>query len=319
MLCKIFLALVNFIKAKEGVNDDFFIVADTATCAAGMVTIGQKVISTAEGYVSVFSFFHSPWGTDDIFKIAWKDPIRYLVEGTEYSNRFAERTYLIFTYRLAMDKLKSLIGTYSSYLGEPVYSIEGRVYVFSYDRDQVAAILSEATEEKFVLFDDEPANEFWEFGLIGKGELDFSLSDNIEIKKYSRCLQITISPGKAERATLYHKWDEPLDFHEARYLMLLVYGTGSEQSFNIAFRSVEPAADNYFIYSITDNFTGWKHLAIPLESFDEGGTPSWQVIKQMLIQFAPGWSPGKIYLDRISLAQKISPKLLYEGKVILLP
>jgi len=314
------VAAINFIKATEGDNTAFFIVADTPTCAAGVATMGQQVISTAEGYVSVFSFFHSLWGTEEVFKVAWKEPLKYLVEGTEYSNSFANTTYLIFTYRLGMDKLKSLVEVYSNYLDEPVYTVEDKVCVFNYDKEKTAAILGEGEEEQLVLFDDEPTDEFWKLSLIGEGNLAFSINDNADIQEQGdSCLHVTISPGEHKRATLSHEWTEPLSFGKANYLLLWVYGTGSGQQFNLAFRSVEPAADNYFICLAKDDFTGWKLLAIPLQSFEAGGSPSWQVISGVLIQFAAGWSPGEIYFDRISVVERVPLRLLYEGLVISLP
>jgi len=315
------VAALHFIKALENENGDFFIVGDAATTAAGIVNMGYQVISTDKGYIPIFSFFGSYWGSETLFNLAASEPIKYLVEGTDSVHRLAGKAYIVLSYRLGRDRLRSLFQVYSGYLGKPVYSVEDKLYVFVHDREQVAALLAGASEEQLVLFDDESVEDkFWELQLIGTGNLDFAISDDAEVKTQGRrSLKVAISPGKYERASLRHALAKPVDLSEEKYLLLYVYGTDSGQSLNIVFRGERPLLD-FFQYRVRDNFRGWKLLIIPLASFQVGGgSPSWQVINEMLIQFRGTWSSGEIYFDRISLAKELSLKLLYEEPVINLP
>jgi hypothetical protein len=138
---------LNFIKAREGDEPykDFFIVGDHPTSAAGILTLGHQVVSTDEGYVSIFTFVIGRFGYEEFFNLAAYEPIRYLVEGADYTNRLTNETYLIFTYRLG-SRLESVVNIYSEYLGKPIFSVEDKVYVFSYNREQIAALLSKGIE-----------------------------------------------------------------------------------------------------------------------------------------------------------------------------
>jgi len=254
--------------------------------------------------------------------LAIDEPLKYLVEGTQYTDSLTDTTYLVFTYRLGIDKLKSLVDFYSDYLGKPVYAVEDKICVFSYDRKQMVTLLNEEAEEQLMLFDDEQVEDgFWQLQLIGKGNITFSISDETEVKKRGTSgLQVTISPGEHERATLRHVWDEPLDFSEATYLMLFVNGANTKIQYDIIFRGAtkDPFGD-YFSYRVTDNFYGWKQLIVPLDSFFKGGNPSWSAIKEMLLIFRAGGSPSEIYFDQISAAERVPLQLLYAESTVILP
>ena len=316
------VAALSFVEETEGDNGDFFIVGDTPTCAAGMATLGYQVISTMEGYVPIFSFFSSSWSSDELFNHAVWEPIKYLVEGTDYTGSLADTTYLIFTYRLGMDKLKSTVDFYSKYLDSPVYTVEDKVYVFNYDREKITNLMNEQEEAKLILYDDEQVEDrFWQLQFIGKGDIGFSISDNTEIKKQgNRCLQVTISPGEHERATLQHVWYERVDLSKAKYLLVFAYGANTGEKYHIVFRDTTSSSyADYFVYVVRDNFEGWNLLAIPLKSFNSNGSASWYTISEMLIQFYGSWPPRVIYFDEISVVEELPLKSLAEESLIILP
>jgi hypothetical protein len=315
-------AALNFIKAREGdaPYKDFFIVGDHPTSAAGILALGNQVVSTDEGYQSIFTFFIGRFGYDEFFNLAAYDPVRYLVEGTEYTNRLTNRTYLVFTYRL-LDRLESVVNIYSEYLGKPIFSVEDKVYVFSYNREQIAALLGEGTEEGLMLFDDEQVKDgFWLTESSGTGNLDITINDNYDVKKRGNSsLEIVSTEGKHSYVALSHTWEDPVDFSEGKYLAFFVYGHYSGLKFHITFWSTY--RDDYFSYEVEDNFEGWRLLLISLKDFEVGGTPSWSAIKGMLVQFWDDkWSSGnELYLDQISVVKKLSLQQLYHESVIILP
>ena len=309
-------AALNFIKAREGDEPykDFFIVGDHSTSAAGVLTLGRQVLSPSKGYQSIFTFFIGRFGWEEFFNLAALEPIRYLVEGTEYTNRLVSRTYLIFTYRLGINKLKSVVNIYSEWLGKPIFSIVDKIYVFSYDKQQIASLLSEGAGKQFILFDDERAKDgFWKTYRSGAGNLDITINDNYDTKKSGNSsLEVITTGGKYDYIEVNHTWKGPVNLSEGKYLLLFAYGHNSGQKFNITFRA--PTDVGWFSYEIKDNFEGWKHLVIPLEFFSLGNTPSWSAVTEMLIQFFANKStPGnELYLDQISIVGKIPIRLLYE-------
>ena len=315
-------AALDFIKAREGEEPykDFFIVGDHPTSAAGMLTLKSQVISTDEGYVSIYTFFIGRFGWEEFFNLAAYEPIRYLVEGTDYTNRLAERTYLVFTYRLGIERLKSVVNVYSGYLGKPVYSIEGKIYVFSYDRQQIADLFSKEVEEQLILFDDEQVKDgFWIIERSGTGNLSVTIGDSYDTKKRGNSsLEVTTTQGTHGYIALIHIWKNPINLGDGEYLLLFAYGHNSGRKFNISFRSATPK--DYFLYTITDNFEGWKLLAIPLEGFVPSGNASWSLVTQVLIQFFGGnWLPGKqLYLDQISIVKQLPLQLCYQEALMIL-
>jgi hypothetical protein len=138
----------------------------------------------------------------------------------------------------------------------------------------------------------------------GTGNLGITIGDNYDVKKRgSSSLEVVTTEGKHDYVALRHTWEEPVDFSEGKYLVLFVYGHNSERKFSITFWTA--SRDDYFTYEVKDNFEGWRLLLISLKDFKGCGTPSWSVIKGMLVQFWDGkWSSGKeLYLDQISVVR----------------
>jgi hypothetical protein len=182
-----------------------------------------------------------------------------------------------------------------------------KVYIFSYDREQITQLFSESTDVQLVLFDDETVREqFLKVDTSGTGNLSLSLSDSTEIKKIGNIsLKVTTGPGDYNYIAFRHIWNTPISFGQAKYLAFYIFGYDTGRKFNITFRSVTP--DDYFSYEITDNFEGWNYLVIPLEYFTAGGSPAWSVISELVFQFFEGkWAAGEpIYIDYIGTFEKI--------------
>ncbi|MFX0052547.1 MAG: hypothetical protein ACFE8U_14785, partial [Candidatus Hermodarchaeota archaeon] len=132
---------LEFIHTKEAERRDFFIVGDTFTCAAGLLNLGYRTIPydfhDVFSYVPIFSFFESThtWGENKLFSLAVSQPIKYIVDGVNYTNAIANNTYIILTSRLGEQKLNQLFSEYRFYLGNPIYTIENKIYVFQYDKN----------------------------------------------------------------------------------------------------------------------------------------------------------------------------------------
>jgi len=308
---------LDFVKDREKGRRDFFIVGDAFTCAEGTLILGYRTIPVPYKViyqVPIFSFyFSSLWGTDDLWSLVINQPFKYLVEGVNFTNSIANRTYIILTYRLGEQRLSQLLDVYSQYLGRTIYAVEGKVYVFGYDRK----VFDTFDSKMLVLFDDDQVkNEVWQLQLIGGGNLDFTIEDSITTKtKGNNSLQVMIKEGTYERATLIYIWSEPVNLDNVNYLLFYFYGSGSDGELNLVFRSQGP--NDYFYYKVRDSFMGWRLLVVPLKSFTvSGGLSSWSIVTEMLIQFRGGWPLGRWYIDQIAVAKSIPLQLLAEATIL---
>lgn len=305
---------LNFIKAREGdaPYKDFFIVGDHPTSAAGMLTLKYQVVSTNQGYISIFTFFVGRFGFDQFFNLAAYQPIKYLIEGTNYTNALTTHTYLVFTYRLG-SQLQPVVNTYSEYLGNPIFSIDNKVYVFCYNKTQISSLLTNSNQKSLTLFDDEQAKDgFWKIENSGLGNLSISIDNSYEVKESGNSsLKIMTAEGQYDYVGLRYPLAEQENFSKYEYLILWAYGSNSGRAFYVTFRSGNP--ENYFTFQEVDNFEGWKPLIIPLSAFAKGDNASWLDVTEMVIQFfGSSWSSGPtLYLDQTSLVQQPSLELLY--------
>jgi hypothetical protein len=307
-------AAMRFIQAREGDDayKDYFIVGDQSTTVAGQLTIGYQVLPPDKGYQSIYSFYIGRFGWDEFFNEAAFQPIKFILEDTEYTLGLADETYLVFTYRLGSNDLKKVEDFYSECLGEPIYSVEDKIYVFSYNEEKIHALLSSRSEGETVLFDDELVqDDFWKVDTAQPGDMDIVIDDSYDTKESGNTsLEITSSSGTYSYIALRHTFTTPLDLSDAKYLAVFVRGSDSGRKFAITFRST--SSNDYFTYLVTDDFQGWQPVVIPLNYFNTEGNPSWSTISELMVQFfADTWSPGlPLYLDRISTFE-MPP--LYEG------
>jgi len=122
------VSALEFIKRIEGGGGHYYVVGDAFTTSAGAMVLGYWTIPTPDGYVPNLSF----WSKRELWLWAVFDQSKYLTEGIEYTNRLANRTYLILTYRIAYHDLNALFERYSLCFGDPIYVIQDKVYVFTY-------------------------------------------------------------------------------------------------------------------------------------------------------------------------------------------
>lgn len=300
------VSALEFIKNRERGRSDYYIVGDAFSTTASAIILGYRTIGTPDGYIPNISF----WSNRELWPWAAYEPFKFLSQGVNYTNSLANRTYLILTYRIPFQDLKPLLDTYSIYFGNPIYDIPGKAYVFHYDKQ----MLGKVDYQLYVLFDDNQVeSKLWELQLIGKGDLNFTIRDNNEVKvRGINSMEIAVNKGTCERATLRHIFTLPQDFSNMRYLLLYFYGSNSNMKFPIVFRGDNPMEDYYF-YTVKDEFVGWKLLVIPLGFFEVGGgSPSWSIVNEMLIQFLPGMPHGEWYIDYIGVAMSLPLDLMTE-------
>lgn len=127
------IAAMKFIKNVEEINYpiSFFILGDVYTCSAGLLEIGEVRLTKDGKKYSIYS----SWVDPSLWSIAINTPSLQLFE--EIVNLTgAERIYLILSYRIAMvsqEHFHRLLEDYKVLLGDPIFEIEEKIYVFRYE------------------------------------------------------------------------------------------------------------------------------------------------------------------------------------------
>ncbi len=152
---------------------------------------------------------------------------------------------------------------------------------------------------------------FWELSLSGTGNYDISLSqDTTEKMRGLSSLKMEITAGSREIVGVSHDYASPQDWSEKELLCLYVYGTNTGLQVRISVAA--PDSDNWFRFNMTDNFSGWKLVGIPLGIFESAfGSPSWSAVKRIQIHFLSVNQTFTSYLDR-TVVDVIDDPYLYE-------
>jgi hypothetical protein len=290
---------VRFIKGTASTqNQNFFMFTDLYTSCAVLSEIGFEQIHTAQGSFTIYSakpFDAPPWQL--WLELIEKPSLHPFVSIANITG--VKVVYAVLSYRLGQETLGELVSYYTKYLGEPIFRIEGKIYVFEYKSGEVSQMV--------VAGDEQASKGFWAVDRIHNGTIDVSLSDDQVMKIDGKdSLRVAIQNGSYERFTLRHEYDENQDWSKMNYMTMEWYGSASGNNINIVVDggSVNP---NAFVYHFEDDFVGWKETVIPLSQFTvEIGTPDWSSVKILMLQFQHGFQPGNWYLDRISLFGNLS-------------
>ena len=138
-------ATAKFIKDTEGDwNNDFYVFGDLFTSSALLSEFGAKTFVTPYGnylFVSERPFYDEPWTLFTMITQPWRYPDVFYPLERIMNLTGAETVYLILTYRLGPpDHLQSLVDWYLVFLGKPVFSVEGKIYVFKCTSTQLSEI-----------------------------------------------------------------------------------------------------------------------------------------------------------------------------------
>ncbi len=201
--------------------------------------------------------------------------------------RFNDLTQIAFIDRQNASDLSEIMEPVSIYL-DP-------------DRQETGAVVE--------IFDENVS--FWERSISGRGNYDLSLSkDTTEKIKRLSSLKMAITAGSRDVVGISHEYASPQDWSEKELLCLYIYGanTGLQVRISVA----APDSDNWFRFNLTDNFSGWKLVGIPLGVFESvSGSPSWSEVKRIQIHFLSVNQTFTSYLDRTVL-DVIDNPYLYE-------
>lgn len=291
-------ATAKFVKTIEGDwKNSFYVFGDLFTSSAFLSEFGAETFVTASGnylFVSERPFSSEPWMLLTMITQPWKYPDVIQPMERIMNLTGAKTVYLVITYRFEpQSHFQYLVNTYYLWLGEPIFKIDNKVYVFRYQSP------TNDPHPIIVVGDNQVSNSFWLVDKYGSGNIDVSIANEAEFKvNGNNSLKISIVNGTFERFSLRHIFEVVQNWSGKDFLTFWWYGTDSENVFNIVVRS--QSISDFFYYTIRDNFSGWKRLIIPIKMLQAEGSPSWATVSEFMLQFNPGLQPGSMmYLDDV--------------------
>jgi len=112
-----------------------------------------------------------------------------------------------------------------------------------------------------VLYDDDET--FWTVYNVGTGNVQTSLGEEtVTVKKGTSSLKITATSGTYAHVAFYHDFGVSQDWSGYDFLCLYIYGNNSGVQIKVFLLTTN--WDNYAYWSMTDNWTGWKRIILPL-------------------------------------------------------
>ncbi len=128
-------------------------------------------------------------------------------------------------------------------------------------------------EESAVVIADDTQTSFWTYSGEGAGTIAWTLTDDTDVKeKGANSLKIVSGAGSSASGSLNHTYGSDQDWSGKDFFCYYWYGANTGATFRfILFGSSGHTGANAAVYPLTDNFTGWKRIVVPLIGYSEAG------------------------------------------------
>jgi len=146
---------------------------------------------------------------------------------------------------------------------------------------------------------------FWTLVKMSGGSnlIDVSVADDsTKQQRGLNCLKITaVSGSTCARWYLRHNYGSAQDWSAKAFFVLYWYGASSGSVIRIVINGSSGAWTDKYLYTFTDNWTGWKRLVIAKSSFTvEAGSPSWATVYAVQIEQGTENKTATWYMDRMA-------------------
>ena len=151
-----------------------------------------------------------------------------------------------------------------------------------------------------IVITDDGQKTFWQVGGDGKGTISAPVTtDDDAVKKSgaSSLKMVVAKGGTYNRWYIEHTYRPPADFSGKELLVFHWYGGNSGGTIYLYMPA--PDGDDYFETIFVDDFSGWKRLVFPLNTFKAYGNPSLKLISKLRIRSRTDNLNGTWYLDRV--------------------
>ncbi|XES76064.1 MAG: carbohydrate binding domain-containing protein [Candidatus Bathyarchaeia archaeon] len=280
----------QFIKNVEGDwSNNFYVFGDLFTSSAFLSEFGAKTFVTSTGnylFVSERPFSAEPWQLylktvqpskeSDVFY-----PLNQIMNLTG-----AKTVFIVLTYRLEpQSNFRFIVDTYTKWLGEPIFEISDKLYIFAYQQFQLV-------NPVFLMQENNQTLNEWLIERYGSGNMDLSLTNYIvDQTNATNFINASLTAGPFGRFTLRYVFPQVQNWSAYDFLFFNFLGNSSEATFNIVIRG-QSVSDYYSYNNIKDDAEGWRKIIIPFDLFADTGSPSWSSVRELLVQINYGWQPN---------------------------
>lgn len=284
---------MSYIKEDLGlitIPPNFLILGDHHTAIAATLEFGHMKLIKDGRRFPIVSIYQEPE-----LDVAWRqvltnpslDPLDYAMELTG-----ADTVYIVLTYRLAMgseNSLEGLVGTFTTFLGQPIFQIDGKVYVFKYRG-------FEPFNPRFIL--KEHHEDSWQVTKVNPDRTGSVYDINVAL--IDGMLKIGITEGKFLNFHLRHIYEEFQDWSDKNLFIMELKGSGSGSKINVVVRT---SPFDYFRFIIEDDRKVLRLIIVPFSSFEIIGSPSWSRVTELMLNIMPypAESPFEIFIGTIMI------------------
>jgi len=143
-----------------------------------------------------------------------------------------------------------------------------------------------------VIYDDDET--FWSIYRIGSGSYDVQISEETSnVCKGSSSLKMNIVSGSYGWVGVQHIWTTGQNWSDKDFICLWIYGANSGSILSILLYG-----GGYAEYQLTDNWTGWRRLVIPLRKFSNIQNINLSNITAIWVRYMNIQGTFTSYLDR---------------------
>jgi len=148
-----------------------------------------------------------------------------------------------------------------------------------------------------VLYDDDET--FWTTVNAGSGSVQASLAEETAtVKKGTSSLKVSAVSGTYAHIGCMHDFGANQDWSGYDFICLYIYGNNTGITIQVVLTT--PDNSNYAYWSITDNWTGWKRLVLPLRKpTGTAGTYSLSSVRSVRVWFNNAPLNTSWYIDRM--------------------
>ncbi len=283
------LKAMNFIEQEAGGLDQKpFIVGDSSSSFAAVMVLGYqtRIINDTAYPLTSYYKHEDNFNQNSLWNIALEGPFAFLDDGLEKTAGLSKTCFLIFTHRLP--DLGATVASYSAIVGEPVYFIKDKVYVYQ---------LSTENSLQKSYFKNDVSEGLWHVEHINQGNRSFTMS--IDNSSNTSSMSVSIGPGEYQRATMVYDLAESKNWSGTTAISFTFDGIASRKLINIVIRG--ESYQDFYYYTLRDTTDKSTNVIIPIKDFSVQGSPSLSDVRHVMIQFYSDWPAGEIKFEDIAL------------------
>jgi hypothetical protein len=164
-----------------------------------------------------------------------------------------------------------------------------------------------------ILITGDNQTDYWTpFGLYS-GEIGLPIlndTDSVTVKGVNS-LSIETGSGLYKLWGIMHTYSSNQNWSSSEVMSFYWYGQNTGKSFRIDIHT--PDGDNQYQKTFVDDFSGWKKITIPLNTFTATGSPTWKEVKTVYLLCISPNASGSWYADNFFLDVEYLEEIQADG------